>query len=263
MTLLTSKINEYLNAVRVRGKGDSPAEGGTPSGKTLGFPYGEKKSNKTYLFDAILVAVRFFRRGCSSMVEYELPKLGTTVRFRSPAPFCFAQSFSGLSFVGMTGICMALLLSGCATAPHRMVAETVTKPVIISNYPVSGLKNEAFSWPLRGYIITSFGINNASRSKGIDIRANNGAAVRAAKSGRVVYCDPHMKGMGNTIIIDHGGGLQTVYAYNSAILVNVGDAVERGSVIAKAGATGRAKEPSLHFEVRKNGEPQNPSYYLP
>ena len=86
MNPLARKISGLIKAARVIGKGDSPAEGGTPSGKTLGFPYGEKKSNKTYWFDVLLVAVRFFRRGCSSMVEYELPKLGTTVRFRSPAP---------------------------------------------------------------------------------------------------------------------------------------------------------------------------------
>ena len=196
--------------------------------------------------------MKFFRRGCSSMVEYELPKLGTTVRFRSPAPFLALVS------------CMVVLLSGCATSPHSMVSEPVIKSVTVAGtYPAYRSTKEVFSWPLKGYILTSFGINGSSRSKGIDIRANEGAAVRAAKSGRVVYCDPHMKGLGNTVILDHGGGLQTVYAYNSAILVNVGDIVERGSVIAKAGSTGRAKEPSLHFEVRKNGEPQNPVYYLP
>jgi murein DD-endopeptidase MepM/ murein hydrolase activator NlpD len=132
-----------------------------------------------------------------------------------------------------------------------------------TSYPKYDIKNEPFSWPIKGYIVTPFGISGGSRSKGIDIRSGEGASVRAAKSGRVVYCDPHLKGFGKTVIIDHGGGLQTVYAYNSEILVKVGDAVERGTVIAKAGSTGRAKEPSVHFEVRKNGEPQNPAYYLP
>jgi len=155
-----------------------------------------------------------------------------------------------------------MLLSGCATAPHRIVEEAVIKPVT-SIYPAYVPIKESFSWPVKGYIITPFGTNGKCRSKGVDIKAREGASVRAAKSGRVVYCDPRMKGFGNTVIIDHGGGLQTVYAYNSEILVNVGDAVNRGSVIARVGATGRAKEPCLHFEVRKNGEPQNPAYYLP
>ncbi|MCX5680214.1 MAG: M23 family metallopeptidase [Candidatus Omnitrophica bacterium] len=159
-------------------------------------------------------------------------------------------------------ICAALFLSGCATAPHTMVSGPAVKSATVGTYPVYGLANEGFLWPLKGYVITPFGVSGPFRSKGIDIRASEGAVVRAAKSGRVVYCDPHMKGLGNTVIIDHGSGLQTVYAYNSAILVNVGDSVGRGSVIAKAGATGRAKESSLHFEVRKNGEPQNPAYYL-
>ena len=196
--------------------------------------------------ELILVAAKFLRRGCSSMVEYELPKLGTTVRFRSPAPFL---------------LCTVLLLSGCASAPHHMAVETAIKPVTI-NYPAYAPTKELFSWPVKGYIITPFGVNGRSCSKGIDIKAGEGALVMAARSGRVVYCDPHMKGLGNTVIIDHGNGLQTVYAYNSEILVSVGDSVEQGSVIAKSGSTGRAKEPSLHFEVRKNGEPQNPVYYL-
>jgi len=172
--------------------------------------------------------------------------------FRSPAP----------NFAAVIVTCSVLLLSGCATAPHQIPGEPVTKPVSAA-YPAYVPIKESFSWPVKGYIITPFGVNGKSRSKGVDIKANEGASVRAAKSGRVVYCDPHLKGFGNTVIIDHGNGLQTVYAYNSAILVKVGDAVERGSVIAKAGSTGRAKEPSLHFEVRKNGEPQNPAYYLP
>lgn len=130
-------------------------------------------------------------------------------------------------------------------------------------YPEYVLKQEPFSWPLKGTVITPFGANGGIRSKGIDIRAKEGSPVRAAKSGRVVYYDPQMKGLGKTLIIDHGGGLQTVYAYNSEITVRVGESVERGDVIAKAGSTGRAKEPGLHFEVRRNGEPQNPANYLP
>jgi len=68
--------------------------------------------------------------------------------------------------------------------------------------------------------------------------------------------------IGKTVILDHGNNFQTVYSYNSDILVKVGDLVSQNTVIAKVGRTGRARQPSLHFEVRKNGEPQNPIYYL-
>jgi len=72
-----------------------------------------------------------------------------------------------------------------------------------------------------------------------------------------------MKGFGKTIIIDHGDGFSTVYAYNSQLVVKLGDRVTRKMVIAKIGDTGRAQSPRLHFEIRKNKIPKNPFYYLP
>ena len=112
--------------------------------------------------------------------------------------------------------------------------------------------NDSFIWPVSGAVIAFFGakIDN-SRNKGIDIRIQEGAVVRASRSGRVVFCDNSFKGFGRTVILDHGDGYQTVYAYNSALLVNPGDTVGKNGVIARVGKTGRAKGPSLHFEVRK------------
>ena len=86
--------------------------------------------------------------------------------------------------------------------------------------------------------------------------------VTASRGGKVVYCDSHLKGFGQTVIIDHMDGFQTVYSYNADIAVKVGDMVEQKDVIAKVGSSGRAREPMLHFEIRKNGEPQNPEFYL-
>ena len=72
-----------------------------------------------------------------------------------------------------------------------------------------------------------------------------------------------MKGYGKIIIIDHGDGYQSVYAYNSLNLVKNGDYVKQNQVIAKAGKGGRAVTPSLHFEIRKKDKPRNPFHYLP
>jgi murein DD-endopeptidase MepM/ murein hydrolase activator NlpD len=122
---------------------------------------------------------------------------------------------------------------------------------------------EFFSWPIRGNVVSYYGSKlDKTKNKGIDIRAYDGAGVRASRSGKVVFCDEWLKGFGKTVILDHGDNFQTVYAYNSVLLVKPGDVVEQNSVIAKAGRGGRAKEPSLHFEIRRNGEPQNPFYYL-
>ena len=119
-------------------------------------------------------------------------------------------------------------------------------------------------WPVRGTLITPFGaVADKIISKGIDIKAPEGAGVRASRSGKVVYRDQYLKGFGKTVILDHGDNYETVYSYNSDILVNVGDQVAQNTVIAKVGRTGRAKEATLHFEIRRDGEPQNPFYYLP
>jgi LysM repeat protein len=120
-----------------------------------------------------------------------------------------------------------------------------------------------FTWPLRGAVVSCFGAKlDMTRNKGIDIRAEEGSSVKASKAGKVVFCDEWLKGFGKTVILDHGDSFQTVYAYNSIIMVNLGDFVEKNTVIAKVGRGGRAKEPSLHFEIRRDGEPQNPYYYL-
>jgi murein DD-endopeptidase MepM/ murein hydrolase activator NlpD len=120
-----------------------------------------------------------------------------------------------------------------------------------------------FVWPARGEVISCFGSKfDRSKNKGVDIRVDEGTDIRASKSGRVVFCDEKFKGFGKTVIIDHGSRYQTVYAYNSIILVKVGDEVSQNTVIARSGSTGRAKEPSLHFEIRKDGRPEDPLSYL-
>jgi len=135
----------------------------------------------------------------------------------------------------------------------------------VSSAPaVRAVPGESFTWPVRGALISPYGATTDKIiNKGIDIKASPGTGVKASRSGRVVYSDHFLKGFGKTVIIDHGDSYQTVYSYNSDILVNVGDQVAQNTVIAKVGKTGRAKTPTLHFEIRRDGEPQNPLYYLP
>lgn len=130
--------------------------------------------------------------------------------------------------------------------------------------PQRTFAKDSFDWPVRGRVISAYGERiDGAKNKGIDIKAEYGERVRPSRSGRVVYCDSSMKGFGKTVILDHGDRYQTVYSYNSDISVKVGDPVTRNDVIAAAGRTGRARETSLHFEIRKDGKPQNPMYYLP
>ena len=130
-------------------------------------------------------------------------------------------------------------------------------------YP--GIKGEIrFIWPVSGKVISYFGTKKGLvANKGIDIEASEGTSVMAADDGLVSFVDENMKGLGKTVIIDHGNGFSTVYAHNSEILVKAGDEVKKSVVIAKVGKTGRASKPYLHFQVRKGHEPQNPFNYLP
>lgn len=92
---------------------------------------------------------------------------------------------------------------------------------------------------------------------GIDIAANTGDEIVAAADGVVTTSGPY-GGYGNTVVIDHSGGISTLYAHNSQVLVKVGDVVKKGQKIALAGSTGIATGSHLHFEVRVSGTPVNP-----
>jgi murein DD-endopeptidase MepM/ murein hydrolase activator NlpD len=137
--------------------------------------------------------------------------------------------------------------------PNKSAKLPVTSPGTVPAFPY-----EEFVWPVKGFMMTAFG----GKNKGIDIRAKEGTAVAASKSGRVIFCEDKVRGFGKTVIIDHGDGMQTVYSHNSEILVKTGQDVRRSEAIARVGSGGRGKSAYLHFEIRKNHKPQNPVNYL-
>lgn len=113
----------------------------------------------------------------------------------------------------------------------------------------------------RGSITSPFGRRWGSFHEGIDIGLPIGSQIKAADGGRVTYSG-YMNGYGLCIMINHGGGLTTVYGHLSKLLVKNGESVFQGQFIAKSGNTGRSTGPHLHFEVRKNGTPVNPLGYV-
>jgi murein DD-endopeptidase MepM/ murein hydrolase activator NlpD len=125
------------------------------------------------------------------------------------------------------------------------------------------LDGDDFLWPVNGKVIGAFGpIDQWRRRDGIDIAARRGAPVLAAQDGIVAYAGDGIPGYGEMILLRHDQGYITTYAHNATLLVEVGDVVERGQVIARVGDTGEATQSMLHFELRKGRTPIDPQTRL-
>lgn len=113
------------------------------------------------------------------------------------------------------------------------------------------------SWPAKGKVTDDF----SEKTKGIDIAGKLGDPVTAAADGKVVYAGNSLRGYGNLVIIKHDNTYLTAYAHNRSLLVKEGDTVKKGQKIAEMGDTD-ATSVKLHFELRVNGRPVNPTPYL-
>lgn len=113
------------------------------------------------------------------------------------------------------------------------------------------------SWPAKGKVSDDF----SEKTKGIDIAGKLGEPVTAASDGKVVYAGNSLRGYGNLVIIKHDNTYLTAYAHNRTLLVKEGDTVKRGQKIAEMGDTD-TNAVKLHFELRVNGKPVNPTPYL-
>ena len=124
-----------------------------------------------------------------------------------------------------------------------------------------------FIWPINGPITSPFGwrvhpiFGSEYFHSGIDIAGDYGDSIHAAAAGTVIYAG-WISGYGNAVIINHGGGVQTLYGHNQSLNVSEGQQVSQGQVISYCGSTGNSTGPHCHFEVRVNGEPVNPLNYL-
>lgn len=146
------------------------------------------------------------------------------------------------------------------------------KPTLSPAKPVPASKPVAepprfagrFDWPLSGAILQRFGpASGGRRNDGINIAADRGDPVRAAADGVVAYAGSAISVYGGLILIKHGDGWITAYGHAEKLLVTRGQAVKRGDVIARAGATGSVNRPQLHFEIRDKRTPVDPLRYLP
>ena len=154
----------------------------------------------------------------------------------------------------------ALPPAGVASAPAKAASAPATSTAPAPAASSASEDDIAFSWPAKGEVIDGF--DESKNRKGLDIGGSNGDAVLAAADGKVVYADAGLRGYGKLIIIKHNSQFLTAYAHNQTLLVKEDQTVKKGQKIAEMGSTDSDRT-KLHFEVRKQGKPVDPSKYLP
>lgn len=170
---------------------------------------------------------------------------------KGPATSTGATMVASTSPAGSTPIASPDLIqtdTPVATAP---TAKPLVQPAVEPK--LSGA--EKFRWPVSGRVITDFA---NSKGTGINIEAPEGAAVRAAENGQVIYVGSGVEGYGNLVLIRHPNGYVSAYAHLKQMSVQKGDVVNRGDNIGSAGMTGSVSRPQLHFELRKGATPVDP-----
>ena len=139
-------------------------------------------------------------------------------------------------------------------------APTAQPAPAVATQPTQPAEDEvAFVWPAQGALISGF---DEAKNKGFDIGGKAGDPIIASADGRVVYAGAGLRGYGNLIILKHNNTYLTAYAHNQTLLVKEDQNVKKGQKIAEMGSsdTDRVK---LHFEVRRQGKPVDPTRYLP
>ena len=158
-----------------------------------------------------------------------------------------------------------------ATAPAATaVAKPVSKPAPkVASKPTTAVPAKSTAqaydgkwvWPTRGRVLSRFQPSGAGK-QGIDIGGHADQPVKAAAHGKVVYAGSGLVGYGRLIIVKHNENLLSAYGHNNKLLVNEGEQVSAGQMIAKMGSSGTNRN-ELYFEIRKNGKPTDPLKYLP
>lgn len=142
----------------------------------------------------------------------------------------------------------------------QTIQQVKSKTKINTPPPRSGSK---FSWPVKGKVLSRYGGKQGGLfNDGINIGVPEGTTVRAAENGVVAYVGHDLKGFGNLVLVKHEDGYMTAYAHLNKSLVERGTVLKKGQTLGTVGKTGSVSTPQIHFEVRKDGKPVDPSKYL-
>lgn len=143
---------------------------------------------------------------------------------------------------------------------NRAPRDTAPRPVVAS---APALKVGGLGWPVSGSLLARYGgrLPDGRASTGVLIGAPAGTTVTAVADGTVVFSE-WMTGYGLILILDHGNGYMSLYAHNDSLLKDSGDRVKRGDAVARVGTSGGQGQAALYFELRRNGQPVDPSSWL-
>ena len=200
----------------------------------------------------------------NNLENANLIEVGQVLRVtQPPAPSQAVASDTGVVTRPVASSALAPIAPASAPKPAASAASTTVvavAPATPAPAPApAGEDDLAFIWPASGSLIAGF---DEARNKGYDIAGKAGESVLAAADGRVVYAGAGLRGYGNLVILKHNNTFLTAYAHNQALLVKEDQAVRKGQKIAEMGNTD-ADRVKLHFEIRRQGKPVDPSRYLP
>lgn len=158
-------------------------------------------------------------------------------------------------------------INGEVTEENIIEEKVIKEPVnqiqrVGTKEPPPSVGTGKFVMPTSGTLTSNYGSRWGRKHAGIDVGAKTGTPIYAADNGIVTEAQYKNNGYGNFISIDHGNGFVTYYAHCSEIKISKGDVVAKGDLIATVGSTGRSTGPHLHFEIRLDGETQNPLNYV-
>ncbi len=157
-----------------------------------------------------------------------------------------------------------LVVRGSKPKAQKSRQKTVAKQKTKKSKPLP-VKSQAqkikWQWPATGKVVKRFALTG-NVNKGVDIRGKLGESVTSAAAGTVVYAGGGLRGYGKLVIVKHDNHFLSAYGHNRTILVKEGDKVKGGQVVAEIGSSGPNQE-MLHFEIRKDGKPEDPLNYLP
>lgn len=184
---------------------------------------------------------------------------GFAIAFQYGVPFDQIALANGIGQDAVLKVGQKLIIPAMIVQP----APSGQKPAPATGASASSAKTPDFRVPHPGKVMWGWRRkSDGTGHEGLDFKVNTGEAVRAAAAGTVIFAGEAPERFGNLVVIDHGNGWHSAYGHLSKVTVKKGDPVRRGERVGLGGQSGDAKEPELHFEIRRDGEPVDPAPLL-